>query len=55
MAATATARTKSTIHVSSLAPEITKDVLHAAFIPFGEIVDIQIPTNEDGFHSLDER
>jgi hypothetical protein len=48
MAAVATARTKCTIHVSSLASEVTKEVLHAAFIPFGEIVDIQIPLNEDG-------
>jgi len=48
MAAVATARAKCTIHVSSLAPEVSKDVLMAVFIPFGEIVDIQIPTNEDG-------
>lgn len=48
MAATATQRAKSTIHVSSLPPETTKEFLHAAFIPFGEIVDIQIPLNEDG-------
>ena len=52
MAAQATARTKCTVHVSSLAPEITKDVLYAVFIPFGEIVDIQIPLNEDGEHLL---
>ena len=54
MAATANARTKSTIHVSSLAPEVTKDVLQAAFIPFGEIVDIQIPMNDEGIEFLDE-
>ena len=48
MAATATRRTKCTIHVSSLPPETTKDLLLAAFIPFGEIVDVQIPLNEDG-------
>ena len=48
MAATATQRTKSTIHVSSLPTETTKELLLAAFIPFGEIVDIQIPVNEEG-------
>lgn len=48
MAATATQRAKSTIHVSSLPTETTKDLLLAAFIPFGEIVDIQIPLNDDG-------
>jgi RNA recognition motif-containing protein len=48
MAATATQRAKCTIHVSSLPSETNKDLLLAAFIPFGEIVDIQIPLNEDG-------
>jgi RNA recognition motif-containing protein len=50
MAATATQRAKCTIHVSSLPAETTKDLLMAAFIPFGEIVDIQIPLNEDGIY-----
>ena len=48
MAATGTQRVKSTIHVSSLPAETTKDLLLAAFIPFGEIIDVQIPRNEDG-------
>jgi RNA recognition motif-containing protein len=48
MAATAQQRIKCTIHVSSLPPEATKELLMAAFIPFGEIADIQIPRNEDG-------
>jgi RNA recognition motif-containing protein len=51
MAATATRRTKCTIHVSSLPSETTRDLLLAAFIPFGEIVDIQIPLNEGGMFS----
>jgi RNA recognition motif-containing protein len=48
MAATAQQRIKCTIHVSSLPPEATKELLMAAFIPFGEIADIKIPRNEDG-------
>jgi RNA recognition motif-containing protein len=48
MAATANARAKCTIHVSSLPHETTKDLLLSAFIPFGEIVDIQIPLNDEG-------
>jgi RNA recognition motif-containing protein len=48
MAATATNRTKCTIHVSSLPAETTKEILLAAFIPFGEIIDIQIPLNDEG-------
>lgn len=51
MAATATQRVKCTIHVSSLPAETNKDLLLAAFIPFGEIVDIQIPLNEEGTSS----
>ena len=41
-------RTKCTVHVSSLPVETTRELLHGAFIPFGEIVDIQIPRNEEG-------
>ncbi|XP_011691531.1 PREDICTED: peptidyl-prolyl cis-trans isomerase E isoform X1 [Wasmannia auropunctata] len=35
--------TKRTIYVGGLAEEVDEKVLHAAFIPFGEIVDVQIP------------
>ncbi|GIY71038.1 peptidyl-prolyl cis-trans isomerase E [Caerostris extrusa] len=35
--------TKRTVYVGSLAEEVNKDIIHAAFIPFGEIIDIQIP------------
>ena len=48
MAATGTQRAKATIHVSSLPAETTKDLLFAAFIPFGEIIDVQIPRNDEG-------
>ncbi|XP_011304380.1 peptidyl-prolyl cis-trans isomerase E [Fopius arisanus] len=35
--------TKRTIYVGGLAEEVDEKILHAAFIPFGEIVDVQIP------------
>ncbi|KAK0159606.1 hypothetical protein PV327_010702 [Microctonus hyperodae] len=35
--------TKRTIYVGGLAEEVDEKILNAAFIPFGEIVDIQIP------------
>ncbi|GFT92445.1 peptidyl-prolyl cis-trans isomerase E [Nephila pilipes] len=35
--------TKRTVYVGGLAEEVNKDIIHAAFIPFGEIIDIQIP------------
>lgn len=34
---------KRTIFVGGLAEEADEKVLHAAFIPFGDLVDIQIP------------
>jgi len=34
---------KTTIYVGNLDEQVTKEVLHAAFLPFGEIVDIQLP------------
>ncbi|XP_023027347.1 peptidylprolyl isomerase cyclophilin-33 [Leptinotarsa decemlineata] len=34
---------KRTIYVGGLAEEVNEQVLNAAFIPFGDIVDIQIP------------
>ncbi|CAG0896114.1 unnamed protein product [Darwinula stevensoni] len=34
---------KRTVYVGGLAEEVDEKVLNAAFIPFGEIVDIQIP------------
>lgn len=35
--------TKRTIYVGGLAEEVDEKILQAAFIPFGEIVDVQIP------------
>ncbi|KAK0160038.1 hypothetical protein PV328_007483 [Microctonus aethiopoides] len=35
--------TKRTIYVGGLAEEVDEKILNAAFIPFGEIVDVQIP------------
>ncbi|XP_045506150.1 peptidyl-prolyl cis-trans isomerase [Colias croceus] len=34
---------KRTIYVGGLAEEVDEKVLHAAFIPFGDLVDVQIP------------
>jgi RNA recognition motif-containing protein len=39
-------RLKCTVYVGGLAPTITSAVLHAAFIPFGEIADISLPKPE---------
>lgn len=36
-------RLKSTIYVGGLDHSVTKDILHSAFIPFGEVVDVSIP------------
>lgn len=40
------ARLKGTVYVGGLAPNVDATNLHAAFIPFGEIVDISIPKPE---------
>ncbi|XP_071964556.1 peptidyl-prolyl cis-trans isomerase E-like [Antedon mediterranea] len=37
------ANNKRIIYVGGLAEEVDEKVLHAAFIPFGDVVDIQIP------------
>lgn len=34
---------KRTIYVGGLAEEVDEKVLNAAFIPFGDVVDVQIP------------
>jgi RNA recognition motif-containing protein len=41
-----TARLKSTIFVGGLDNAVTAGTLHAAFVPFGEIVDISLPKPE---------
>eukprot|EP00128_Syssomonas_multiformis_P002305 Colp12_sorted_trinity150504_noHs@22644 len=37
------ASNKRTLYVGGLEPEITREVLQAAFIPFGDVTDIQLP------------
>ncbi|XP_072103204.1 peptidyl-prolyl cis-trans isomerase E isoform X2 [Mobula birostris] len=37
------ASTKRVLYVGGLAEEVDEKVLHAAFIPFGDVMDIQIP------------
>lgn len=34
---------KRTLYVGGLAEEVDEKVLNAAFIPFGDVVDVQIP------------
>lgn len=34
---------KNTLYVGGLEERVTKDVCHAAFIPFGDITDISVP------------
>ncbi|KZF19972.1 hypothetical protein L228DRAFT_285363 [Xylona heveae TC161] len=41
-----TSRLKSTIYVGGLDNAVTTQTLHAAFLPFGEIVDISLPKPE---------
>lgn len=40
------ARLKATVYVGGLASMITPGNLHAAFLPFGEIIDISLPKPE---------
>ncbi|KAH6676051.1 peptidyl-prolyl cis-trans isomerase E [Plectosphaerella plurivora] len=40
------ARWKSTVHVGGLASIVTAANVHDAFIPFGEIVDVNVPKND---------
>ncbi|GAO52141.1 hypothetical protein SAICODRAFT_9623 [Saitoella complicata NRRL Y-17804] len=39
-------RTKATLHVSGLDKAVTRELLHAAFIPFGDIVEVTLPRDE---------
>jgi len=41
------ARWKATVYVGGLAPAVTATVLHEAFLPFGEIAEINLPRNEN--------
>lgn len=39
-------RLKGTLFVGGLSPAVNSSILHTAFIPFGEIVDISLPKPE---------
>ncbi|PSS06804.1 hypothetical protein M430DRAFT_148757 [Amorphotheca resinae ATCC 22711] len=39
-------RWKATVYVGGLAPMVTAEHLHAAFLPFGEIADVSLPKPE---------
>ncbi|KAF3918689.1 Nucleolin [Arthrobotrys entomopaga] len=39
-------RVKSTIYVTGLDPATTSDTLYSFFLPFGEIVDVNLPTDK---------
>jgi RNA recognition motif-containing protein len=39
-------RLKSTVYIGGLDQEVTESTLHAAFVPFGEIVDVSLPKPE---------
>uniref|UniRef100_A0AAY4C0I9 Peptidyl-prolyl cis-trans isomerase n=1 Tax=Denticeps clupeoides TaxID=299321 RepID=A0AAY4C0I9_9TELE len=48
------AATKRVLYVGGLAEEVDEKVLHAAFIPFGDIIDIQIPLDYETVWSDDD-
>ena len=39
---------KRTLYVGGLEESVTLDVLRAAFVPFGELVDVNLPTDPSG-------
>jgi RNA recognition motif-containing protein len=39
----AASQKKNSLYVGGIAQQVTEEVLHAAFIPFGDIKSIQIP------------
>ncbi|ETO33621.1 nuclear cap-binding protein [Reticulomyxa filosa] len=36
-------QSKTTIYVGGLSEEVTSEILHAAFLPFGEVVHVHLP------------
>ena len=44
---------KRTVYVGGLAEEVTEKLLNDAFIPFGDLVDIQMPTDYEYVPQLD--
>ncbi|KAF8539974.1 hypothetical protein BDD12DRAFT_835342 [Trichophaea hybrida] len=41
-----TTRVKCTVYVGGLDNSVTKAVLHQAFVPFGEIIEVNIPSDD---------
>lgn len=46
------AQRKCTLYVGGLSPEVSEELLHATFIPFGDIKSIQIPKDFSESKSL---
>ncbi|KAG4302005.1 hypothetical protein PCANB_002173 [Pneumocystis canis] len=40
-------RNQATLHVSGLSEQVTPALLHAMFLPFGEIVRVELPKDEN--------
>ncbi|KAL9644855.1 hypothetical protein ABK040_005335 [Willaertia magna] len=38
------------LYVGNLAPSVNREILQQLFIPFGEVLDITIPEDEEGKH-----
>jgi peptidyl-prolyl isomerase E (cyclophilin E) len=36
---------RTTLYVGGLADEVTEAILHAAFLPFGELKDVNLPVD----------
>lgn len=47
------ARTKTTIRIDNVHPSLTKDNLHDHFIPFGEIVEVEMATSGDAYAHIE--
>ena len=44
----APAQNKRILYVGGLSEEVTEEILHAAFVPFGELVEVNIPKDFAG-------
>merc|ERR1712087_271708 len=40
-------RSKTTLYVGGLEESVTEGILHAAFLPFGDVKDVSIPLNNE--------
>ncbi|KAL2914527.1 hypothetical protein HK105_205876 [Polyrhizophydium stewartii] len=47
-----TTKNRSTVFVGGLDARVTVDILRAAFVPFGDIVQVQLPTNSNSEHAV---